>query len=450
MVFKTLKVLFCVEFYFPSIGGAQEVVRRIAENFSGQGVEVHVATSALLDRNFSYLNGVSIHEFSIAGNIAMGIVGDVDKYTTFLLNNEFDAVFFYAAQQWTFDAAWPTLDFIKGKKYLVPCGYSGLLKDEYKEYFEQLPNILEKFNQIIYHSLNYQDVEFARKNKIFSEVLIPNGADTKEFSVPLDESIFNTLQIDPDSKVLLSVGSLDPNKGFSDLLKAIYLRRLTLNHLSVIINGNYPTLKRVSFPHVDSSSNKSNNSSSFISKTRNYLHVFLKYFGIQQYYLKLLKLLGFSVEIDDLNYWQKKLNQCGRNINVKIVNLKRSDLIQLYLHADLYVFASKIEYSPLVLFESCAAGLPFLSSNAGNADEICKWTGGGTLCNFMRDKSGTLSIDPEKLGAELETLLANKNRLITMSIRGRAAIEKKYNWEMILESYANLVFNGVGGKSNSS
>ena len=38
------------------------------------------------------------------------------KYENFLLNSDFDIIFFNAAQQWTFDLTLPILDKIKSKK----------------------------------------------------------------------------------------------------------------------------------------------------------------------------------------------------------------------------------------------------------------------------------------------------------------------------------------------
>jgi hypothetical protein len=42
-----MRYLFCVEFYFPSIGGAQEVVRLRAERMADRGRQAIVATSRI-------------------------------------------------------------------------------------------------------------------------------------------------------------------------------------------------------------------------------------------------------------------------------------------------------------------------------------------------------------------------------------------------------------------
>lgn len=64
--------------------------------------------------------------FNIKGNLANGLNGEVDRYRAYLLENQFDIISFFAAQQWTFDAAIPLLPEIKAKKVFVPTGFSGL------------------------------------------------------------------------------------------------------------------------------------------------------------------------------------------------------------------------------------------------------------------------------------------------------------------------------------
>ena len=88
----------------------------------------------------------------------------------------------------------------------------------------------------------------------------------------------------------------------------------------------------------------------------------------------------------------------GSNKRVVVTDLPRADLVQAYMNADLFVFASYVEYSPLVLFESAAAGTPFLSVPVGNAAEIASWTGGGVICPALQDEQGYTKVDPKVFG----------------------------------------------------
>ena len=60
-----MRILFCCEFYAPSVGGVQEVVKQIAERLVIRGHEVTVATRKLPSREFDELNGVKIVGFDV-------------------------------------------------------------------------------------------------------------------------------------------------------------------------------------------------------------------------------------------------------------------------------------------------------------------------------------------------------------------------------------------------
>lgn len=63
-----MKILHTVEFYYPSVGGMQEVVKRLSELLVQYGHDVTVATTRLAARRDKTINGVKIKEFEISGN----------------------------------------------------------------------------------------------------------------------------------------------------------------------------------------------------------------------------------------------------------------------------------------------------------------------------------------------------------------------------------------------
>src|SRR6266852_226466 len=105
-----MKILHTVEFYAPSKGGAQEVVRQISEELVKRGHEVTVATKKLAARENVSLNGVRIKEFAISGNSVRGCTGEIGRYQEFLRAGDFDVMMNYAAQQWATDLVYPMLD----------------------------------------------------------------------------------------------------------------------------------------------------------------------------------------------------------------------------------------------------------------------------------------------------------------------------------------------------
>jgi len=120
------------------------------------------------------------------------------------------------------------------------------------------------------------------------------------------------------------------------------------------------------------------------------------------------------------------------------VDLPRAELVQAYLQSDLFVFASNIEYSPLVLFEACAAGLPFLTVPVGNTAEIVAWTGGGEMCDAPRDAEGYTRAEPKVLARAIEKLIQDPARLSGLGADGKAASMARFNWANLTREYEDL------------
>jgi TctA family transporter len=78
-----------------------------------------------------------------------------------------------------------------------------------------------------------------------------------------------------------------------------------------------------------------------------------------------------------LNAHSAGKKRSGKTLLVK--KLTREEIVAAYLAADLFLFPSRIECSPIVLFECLASHTPFLTTDVGNAAEIVSWTGAGEL-----------------------------------------------------------------------
>jgi len=384
-----MKILHTVENYFPSVGGAQEVVRQISERLVKLGHDVTIATSKLPARTALEHNGVKIVEFDIHGKEAIGISGpDIQKYRDFLTNSDFDVVMNYAAQQWATDIAFEELSKIKCAKVLVPCGFSGLYDPVYKKYFKKMPEVLSNYGATVYLSDDYRDINFARQHKIMNTHLIPNGAGADEFSQPIDFSIRDRLGIPEDNFLILLVGSHTGLKGHAEAIE-IFKRADIQNATLLIVANDFGeactrTCKRSA--------------------------------------------LAFK-----FNPSYKKVHK-----QLLIKSLPRLDTIAAYKAADLFLFPSNVEASPLVLFESMAASLPFLTTNVGNANEIIKWSGGGKLLPTKIDGSGLSHADVDESAKSLEDWFNNRKQVRSLGERGHTAWKEKFTWEIIARQYEKL------------
>ena len=116
-------------------------------------------------------------------------------------------------------------------------------------------------------------------------------------------------------------------------------------------------------------------------------------------------------------------------------------MISCYFEANLFVFASNIEYSPLVLFEAAASGLPFITVDVGNSLEIVKWTKGGVICPSRFSDNGNTLVNPTELASHLDKLISKKSLLQSLGREGRRSWEENFNWDCIAKQYEQIFIN---------
>jgi glycosyltransferase involved in cell wall biosynthesis len=430
---SVMKILFCSEFYAPSVGGVQEVIRQLAERLVEKGHQVTIATSKLPNRNFTSLNGVNIKEFSVSGNLVRGMFGDEDKYRQYIIGGDFDVLMIKAAQQWTFDALWPVLEQIKIPKVFIPCGFSGLMEPAYANYFTKMPEVLRKFDHLIFYASDYRDINFTKQHGISNFSIIPNGASEKEFNAKKDATFRLRNDIPENAFVFLTVGSLTGLKGHLELAQAF--NKLTLKsdeNAVLILNGN-------DCLRLDNS---------LLSLPRKFTSLLLTYgiYYTARHTLKgLLRRLGIAVgKSVGIHNIAMTINKSEKNKKILVANFPRTELIQAYMASDLFVFASNIEYSPLVLFESAAAGIPFLSVNVGNSVEIANWTQSGEICPSDRDEKGYTRVSTDVLAGKMEEMMSDVARLKEMGARGKRNWSERFTWHKIATQYENIFEKLVG------
>lgn len=383
-----MKILHTVEFYHPSVGGMQESVKQISEGLAQKGHEVVVATSKLANREGLSSNGVQIVEFQISGNAVRGMTGEVEKYRQFLLHNKFDMIVNFAAQQWATDLMLPLLNNIKAKKVFVPVGFSGLCWPEYQEYYTEMKTWFHQYDSNIFLSDTYQDINFARNCGVKNLVLIPNGAAASEFLPETKINIKGRLGIPDDHDLIVHVGSHTGVKGHAEAIKIFELAGIKKTTLLIIGNnvggGCYGRCKIAAVAFRTSPLRK----------------------------------------ID--------------NKQLKIISLSREETVAAYKAADLFLFPSNIECSPLVLFECLASQTPFLATDAGNVAEIIEWSDGGRLLPTCKDRRGFSRVDIIKAVPMLEEVIENHAQREVMRAAGYKAWLERFTWEKIVEQYEQV------------
>jgi glycosyltransferase involved in cell wall biosynthesis len=380
-----MRILHTVEFYHPSTGGAQEVVRRVSEGLVARGHEVTVATTDLKERGSSTLNRVEIRGFKVSGNAVRGCAGETERYRDFLLSGRFDVMMNYAAQQWATDLVYPILSQIPYRKTLAPCGFSGLFDPAYRSYFHELPGILKKYDHLIFHSNSGRDVQFVRQHGIDNGSLIPNGASLDEFSA-VHPGFRAQYRIPPDQALLLTVGSHTGAKGHRVVMEAF--RRARIGPATLIIIGN-----TLGSPGC-------------------------------------LPRCKAQARFVNLATFGKK--------RVLLLDRPRAEVITAYQAADIFLFGSNIECSPIVLFEAAASGTPFISTACGNAAEIAEWTQSGVIVRTTQDGDGSVRARASSIADAIEDLLGDRSRLEKLRRSGSESWTKSFTWEHIALEYERV------------
>lgn len=382
-----MKILHTVEFYHPSTGGMQEVVKQISERLVKLGHNVTVATGRNENR-VRNINRVEVKSFDISGNMALGLRGNIKEYQDFLLNSDFDVMTNFAAQQWATDIALPLLNKIKAKKVFVPTGFSSLYRPSYSNYFESMKDWMKIYDMNIFLSNNYRDINFARKHGVKKLKVIPNGASEEEFTGTTQMDIRAILGIPVNHFLILHVGSHTGLKGHKEAIK-IFKRAKILNTTLLII------------------SNSETSGCTLKCMARQAL---------------------FKVSL------QQKLS--GKNLI--IANLERKKTVAAYHEADIFLFPSNVECSPLVLFECMASKTPFLSTDVGNAAEIIEWSKAGILLPTNKKNDGRSVAKIRDSANILESIYNSSDLREEMAGSGFDTWNNRFTWKKISLEYESL------------
>ncbi len=308
-----MKILHLAESYWPERCGVQEAMQRLSEGLAARGHDVTVGTGFHPARQVGLHNGVKIEQFNVAGKWTTGYTGEIRRWQDFVQGFRPDVTLNYAAQQWSADLVFPILDRMRGAKIFLPCGYPSLGDWKWWLYYRRLPQVLRRYDHLIYLSRVNRDFEFGRRHGLSSFSIIGNGADQKEFSGPTGD--FRRRFAIDSPLMLLSVGNFSADKGQQRVLDA-FIRCGRLDATLVFIGSTPSAWMR-----------------------------------------------GLQREADR--------RRPGR---VRVLSgLPRREVVDAFQAADLFLSGSAAECFPIVLLEAMASATPYISTDAGCAREL---TGG--------------------------------------------------------------------------
>lgn len=405
-----MRILHTVERYLPQRNGMQEVVTQLSERLVKMGHHVTVATLADPGRKEKVINDVEVKEFDVSGNTISGFSGATKEYQDFLINGEFDVVVNFAAQQWATDLALPILRDIPSRKVFVPTGFSALEHPLYKSYYEKMGTWMKGYDTCVFLSDDYRDINFSRAHGIDRNVIIPNAASLEEFEAGGSDILRKELGIREEEFLVLHVGSFTGVKGHFQALNIF--RKAKIKNAVLLLTGNEPVR-------------------SSMLKVKNILKCLsfglLGVFPSGKLYYRIFAFLH--------NLWLP--NRINKK-RIIVTELKRKDVVAAYKAADLFLFPSMIECSPIVLFESMAAKTAFLVTDVGNSKEIIQWSDGGRLMATEFDRQGYSIAQVKAAASALENMYEDTGLRAKLAASGYLAVVRRFNWQKIAEEYEQL------------
>jgi glycosyltransferase involved in cell wall biosynthesis len=393
-----VRILHTCHTYWPRTDGVAIVMQRVSEGLAARGHEVTVATTLAGAPPAEEHGGVVIRRFDVRGSETIGCSGDTEAYARFVTSFRCDVVLNYAAQICTTDLVFPLLARLACRKIIAPCGFSGLRDERYAEYFSRMPARLRAYDAAVYHSRTYQDAQFAADNGLDNSVFISNGADVADISHAV--ASFKAKYAIRGTTFLLSVGRVEPLKGQDLVLEAF--RRSKIQDAALVLVC----------PEIGSfASGALRTAAGPLFKSRRRARAVL-YELVERHLPERSHRLAWRLSDEKAVYI--------------LADLPRQDVLTAYADADLFVFGSRVECSPLVIIEAMASGTPFISTPVGNVPEMP----GGVI---VRDALG--------MAGAIDRLAQKGEEWRELSEAGQTAWQRDYTWDRVVDQYERLYEN---------
>lgn len=368
-----MKILFLSEHYYPKLSGIPVVVKYLAEGLVKIGHEVSVAT-CLVEGTCPQenINGVDVYRFDIYENIAKLPSGEKDKYSSFVRDFEKDVMIVEYTQCVTTDLILPYLKDLQCKKIFHSHGFAGM---EIKKPFA----ICDGFLHTIGHTYNWFRSQvyfkwwFKKYFKYFDAGLVLSEVESGKAYMTqfLGEKCF-------------ILGNAADAIFFSD-------DKSSKNPLDSLVRLNS---KRYCF------------------SCANYTSVKNQKGMIKEFYKTSDKDLALVCigSIDTKYYYEcKKLvedldKRYGKREVVLLYKVKREFLPAIMRHATIYLTSSTYEQYSISLIETMSQGVPFVSTNTGNARLL---PGGITVKNIT------------EMSKAIDGLISNESMYRNLSLAGK-------------------------------
>lgn len=352
-------IFFTVENYLPRTSGVPIVVQYLAEGLVKKGYNVSICTRLYkeLPRQ-EKINGVQVYRFDIRKTMMKRYIGEIDQYRNFILNSNIDVLICECSECVTTDVLLKSLHKIKSKKIFHSHGFAGIKLKFFK------------WNTNLKYTLGntYNWIRF----KWYYNVTLKRYIHNFDITLCLSEIDSSKKWLERHAKKVMVL----PNA-----VNDIFFVSTTKQHI-------YPPIAKLNKKYLLCVAT--------YSKQKNQIDIVKEYYKAKTNYA--LVLIG--PEENEYYYLLKKEISTLEKIYgpkeiLMLTHVPRSFIPNIIENASLYLVGSRFEEYSISLIESMAKGIPFISTNVGNA---CILPGGITINNIneMHNLIDKLLADREK------------------------------------------------------
>jgi glycosyltransferase involved in cell wall biosynthesis len=317
--------------------------------------------------------GIRIVRFNCAGNYVSGLFGDVNAYKRFIKEQPADLLVLHCAQTWTIDALLDDFEHLGKRVVLVSHGLSCYRNPAYESYFSLLASKLKISGHVTGLSERLEEVALCRDHGLQAPVIIPNGVDLAEWNVaPIGMRKQWGIGSRPWAVSISNHSTVKNHGAFWRVVKAV---KNALPELQGSIIGRPYRAERLRVGRL----------------------------GVKG------------------GCWYKcRLRRLFSNRVFLHKSAKREEVVSALQEADLLLVTSFREASPLVLLESMAAGVPWVSFRVGGVE----------------DNVGGMVVDSETEMIDASIKLLNDHSVaLELGRCGRERVASKHDWEKIIDSH---------------
>lgn len=326
-----MRVLFLSENYFPNVSGVPVVVRYLAEGLYNLGHTVSIATSCYENTpREETIGGVKVRRFDLRKNHLDCYSGEIDNYVSFVIGFDCDVIIMECLQCAVTDLVLPHLDKIKAKRILHSHGLSGISIRPFEKKSDLIHTIANTWHWV--HAKWFYRYYVPKYIKNIDTVLCLSAVDN---TITYCSKYNIKAQILPNA---VEDSFMQPSNPVSQ-----------------------SDIKRLDIPYFLSVA--------YYNQIKNQLHI------LEEYYKSGVTDCAMVFIGPSKNEYYEKLVAANREYEKKygerkvlfLTNVDRAYIPDIIGNATLYLVGSTIEQFSIAMIETMAKGVPFISTNVGNA-----------------------------------------------------------------------------------